>query len=97
MRAPALPDKPSFTIDEVAVLIGFPKRVLQDACRKGRVRHQHLGRQRTFTRDQLLELFMSTEVGPEPNGKPRDVTPEQERLQASRGRALSRVARKAQG
>lgn len=94
MSVPALPDKPSFTLDEVAALTAFPKSVLQDACRKGRVRHQHLGRQRTFTRDQLLELFMSTEIKPAPNGRPSELTPEEQRLQRSRNRALSRIERR---
>lgn len=94
VSVPALPDKPSFTIDEVAELTGFPKRVLQDACREGRVRHQHLGRQRTFTRDQLIELFVSTEVEVRTGEGSKAPSPADERLRASRSRALSRIERR---
>ena len=95
MSVPALPDKPSFTLDEVAELTAFPKRVLQDACREGRIRHQHLGRQRTFTRDQLIELFTNTEVNV--NAKAPKLTPKEQRLKASRDRALSRIERRCAG
>lgn len=96
MSVPTLPDKPSFTIDEVAELTAFPKRVLQDACRNGRIRHQHLGRQRTFTREQVVELFATTEVRPDPNGTPtlQKLTPLQQRLEASRNRVLARLERR---
>jgi hypothetical protein len=94
MSVPALPDKPSFTLDEVAELTAFPKRVLQDACREGRVRHQHLGRQRTFTREQLIELFSITEVRADPVARTKEPTLEERRLQASRDRALARLGRR---
>jgi len=96
MSIPTLPDKPSFTIDEVAELTAFPKRVLQHACRQGRIRHQHLGRQRTFTRDQVIELFTSTEVRVDSNVSKQSTSSEQ-RLAASRNRALSRIERRKAG
>jgi excisionase family DNA binding protein len=93
MSVPALPDKPSFTLDEVAELTSFPKRVLQDACREGRIRHQHLGRQRTLTREQLIELFTNTEVKIVSVDSSREPTEQEKRYKASRDRALARVAR----
>jgi excisionase family DNA binding protein len=94
MSAPIVPDKPSFTLDEVAELTAFPKRVLQDACREGRIRHQHLGRQRTFTRDQVIELFDRTEVTVGSHQANRELTPHDQRLKASRDRALARLRRR---
>lgn len=96
MSIPAIPDKPSFTAREVAQLTGFGYRVLLAHCRDGNIAHQRLGRQITFTRDQVIDLFDRTErpVG-QRSSKPRPATPEQERVAASRDRALARIGREA--
>jgi hypothetical protein len=87
-----VPDKPAFSLDEVAQITGFPRSRLLAWCRAGKFEHQGTGRTRSFTRPQLLQLLAETWVQTRP--RQPEVADEGTRMAATRDRVARLIQRR---
>ena len=77
----------TYTVDEVARLLGISPRWLADECRAERVEHVHIARKRRFTSEQVARLLAAKTVSP--------ITPERRAaVTANAVRRLSRAGRR---
>lgn len=78
-----------WTLEEVAAHTGYALRTLQLRCRADEIEHQHMGRQRRMTTEQVQKLTAEHRVVP---AKQRALDPEIARIQ----RLMDRRAAKRQ-
>lgn len=94
----AVPDKPRFTLGEVAEVTGFSKKSLENGCRAGKVPHLWWGRQRVMSRDQVIAFIASCEVKVESRPKTRVVglsKSDADRVAQHRDKVAARMKRNA--
>ena len=87
-----VPEKPVYTLSEVAKMTGFSLRTLQADCRDKRLAHVRKGHAIAMTHAQFERLIAQCTVNVVDNEPPNSVELERRRVEAQMARESRRVA-----